>query len=68
MIDVTTLSLQNLEAILSKMRFYDVANGYLGKSKGEVTLYLMPCSNATQMIADSEVFNAIQKLKEVEKE
>ena len=68
MIDLTTLSMKDLENILSKMRFYDVSDGYLSKEKGKIVLFLQPCIKATQLVTDNEVFDAIKTLNLVQQQ
>lgn len=60
------VSLESLEQILEKMRFYDVYDGYISNTNGKICFYLKPCLKGKDLITQTEIQNAIAKLKNAE--
>jgi hypothetical protein len=58
---VEKISKQDLESIKAKMYFFDIYDGYIGQDKGNLVLFLRPCSKATDYITLTQVQNAIDK-------
>ena len=52
---------EEFEAILKKMKFYNMNEGYIGEVKGKMEIFLFPCSKANALITKSEVEEAIER-------
>ncbi len=54
------------EAILKKMKFFNMKEGYIGEVKDKMEIFLFPCSKANALITKSEVEEAIERYKKGE--
>jgi hypothetical protein len=59
--ELSKISKQELKNIKDKMYFFNISDGYIGKVKGSVVLFLQPCNKASQHIQLKEVEEALDK-------
>ena len=65
-IQLENISKEELENIKAKMYFFDIAEGFIGKDKSKVELFLRPCSKATDLITLTQLHQALDKYNEGE--
>lgn len=63
---VRTITLNEFQTILQKMKHYDLQEGYIGDVKGKMELFILPCDKATNKITRNEVEAAINDYSNTE--
>ena len=63
-----TITLQELQYILQKMKQFDLQEGYVGEVKGKLELFILPCHKAPDLITRKEIEQSIKDYEKQEVE